>query len=52
MKKNGKIEADTYDIQEYLVVKKCQFPLKITKLCDIYSIGAIIFKLLIGRAPT
>ena len=24
----------------------------ITKLCDIYSIGAIMFKLLLGRAPT
>ena len=27
-------------------------PKQITKLCDIYSIGAIIFKLLLGRAPT
>ena len=25
---------------------------KISKVCDLYSIGAIMFKLLMGRAPT
>ena len=52
IKKNGKIEENTYDIQEFLILKKNQKPKKITKKCDIYSIGAIIFKMLLGRAPS
>ena len=52
MKKNGLINEQTYDIQEFMILKQNKKPKQITKLCDIYSIGAIIFKLLLGRAPT
>jgi serine/threonine protein kinase len=52
LKKNGRIDDKTYEVQEFLMMKKYEKPQKITKLCDIYSIGAIIFKLLIGRAPS
>ena len=45
-KKNGKIDINTYDIQEFLLLKRNQKPKKITKMCDIYALGAIIFKML------
>ena len=48
--RNGKIEVDSYEIEEFLLLKKYQQP--ITKRSDIFSIGAILFKLLVGRAPT
>jgi len=51
-KKNGKIVEDTYGIQEFLLLKRSQKPHVISMRCDIYSIGAIIFKLLLGRAPS
>lgn len=52
MKKNGKIIENSYDIQEFLITKKNIQPKPISKLCDIYSLGAILFKLFLGRAPT
>ena len=51
-KKNGKIVEDTYEIQEFLLMKKYAKPVKINKSCDVYSLGAIIFKLLLGKAPS
>lgn len=50
--KNGKLEPDSYEVQEFLLLKKYQRTNGISKLSDIYSIGAIMFKLLLGRAPT
>ena len=52
MLKNGKLDPDSYEIQEFLLLKKYQRTNGISKLSDIYSIGAIMFKLLLGRAPT
>ena len=52
MMKNGKLDPDSYEIQEFLLLKKYQRTNGISKLSDIYSIGAIMFKLLLGRAPT
>jgi serine/threonine protein kinase len=52
MKRNGKIVENSYDVQEFLAVKQNLQPKPISKLCDIYAIGAIIFKLILGRAPT
>ena len=52
MQKNGKIIENSYDIQEFLAVMQNSEPKPVSKLCDIYSIGAIIFKLILGRAPT
>jgi len=50
--KNGKIDLNQYEIQEFLLLKKHQKTKRITKQSDIYSLGAIIFKLLLGRAPS
>lgn len=52
MQKNGKVDLKSYQIQEFLLMKKNERTIGITKMCDIYSIGAIMFKLLLGRAPT
>lgn len=52
LKRNGKIEANSYDIQEFMLIKKYAKQKKINKQCDIYSLGAILFKLLLGRAPS
>lgn len=49
---NSKIDEDSYQIQEFFLLKRHQRERGVTKLSDIYSIGAIIFKLLMGRAPT
>lgn len=51
-KKNGKIDEHTFDIQEFLLIKRHEKPPAINKQSDIYSIGAILFKLLLGRAPS
>lgn len=50
--KSGKIIEDSYDIQEFLILKQKAKPQKLTKVCDIYSLGAIMFKLILGRAPS
>lgn len=49
---SSKIDEESYEIQEFLLMKKHLKSNGISKLCDIYSIGALIFKLLMGRAPT
>ena len=45
---NGRIDADDQDIQDFIASNE----MKITKKCDIYSLGAILYKLLIGVSPT
>ena len=46
------IDENTYAIQEFLVLKLHEKPQRIQKVCDIYALGAILFKLILGRAPT
>ena len=50
--RNGKIDEGQHEIQDFLNSNFSQKQNKINKKCDIYSIGAIIFKLLTGRAPS
>lgn len=44
---NGKIDQNSAEVQDLFNVNQN----KITEQCDIYSIGAILFRLLLGVAP-
>lgn len=49
--RNGKIDESQIEIKDFLAQHKHDKP-AITKRCDIYSLGAIMFKLLLGRSPS
>ena len=44
---NGKIDPNSIDIHDFMIRSKA----KIQKECDIYSIGAIMFRLLLDSPP-
>lgn len=44
---NGKLDPDNQAIIDFITESST----KITKKCDIYSLGAILYKFLIGSAP-
>ena len=44
---NGKMDPDNQAIIDFITESST----KITKKCDIYSLGAILYKFLIGSAP-
>lgn len=48
--RNGQIDLDSYEVEEFLLRLRREAP--ISKLSDLYSIGAIMYKMLFGRAPT
>jgi serine/threonine protein kinase len=45
---NGKIDGNSIDMSDFMIRSKA----KIQKECDIYSIGAIMFRLLLDAPPT
>lgn len=49
--RNGKIDESQIEIKDFLAQHAGDKP-SITKRCDIYSLGAIMFKLLLGRSPS
>lgn len=49
--RNGKIDESQIEIKDFLA-QHSQHQQAITKRCDIYSLGAILFKLLLGRSPS
>jgi hypothetical protein len=44
---NGKIDAHSIDMNDFMIRSKA----KIQKECDIYAIGAIMFRMLLDAPP-
>lgn len=49
--RNGKVDESQIEVKDFLQQQKGE-KASITKRCDIYSVGAIMFKLLLGTSPT
>ena len=49
--RNGKIDESQHEIQDFMNSNFSQKKAKINSKCDIYALGAIMYKLLIGKAP-
>ena len=45
---NGRMDADSQAIQDFMQ----ENALKISQKCDLYSLGAIMYRCLLGSAPT
>ena len=50
--RNGKIDETQHEVQDFYASNFNQKQNKITQQCDIFSIGAIIFQLLLGQPPS
>ena len=48
MSHNGRIDPDNQAIQDFIQ----ENGLKISQKCDLYSLGAIMYRCLLGSAPT
>lgn len=49
--RNGKIDESQVEIKDFVNQNKNENPV-LTKRCDIYSLGAIMYKLLLGVQPS
>ena len=47
MAHNGRIDVESQDIQDFIQ----ENALKISSKCDLYSLGAIMYRCLLGQAP-
>lgn len=48
MQHNGRMDVESNEIQDFMNENEQ----KISQKCDLYSIGAILYRCLLGKAPT